>query len=247
MEADFAQGANETAPEAFTVPVYFHVVYDVAGSHNIPLARIQSQMRVLNRDFTGTGLSFRLQLVTRTRNSNWFNGAAWCIAGFPRQCALQTAMKTALRRGNVRALNIYTVGFTSTSSPNLLGYATFPFQYVSKPKDDGIVLKYSTLPGGSTPNYNLGRTLTHEVGHWVGLYHTFQGGCIAPGDYVADTPAEASYASGCPTSRDTCPGGGLDPVHNYMDYTYDSCKNRLTPGQIRRLRAQIAYYRGIRV
>ena len=112
-------------------------------------------------------------------------------------------MKNALRRGDATALNVYTVAFTR--SPGLFGYATFPWDYSSRPKLDGVVINYTTLPGGTFAGFNKGATLTHEAGHWVGLYHTFEGeSCDGPGDYVDDTPTEAFPAREC-VPRNSCP------------------------------------------
>ncbi|SGZ20653.1 BQ5605_C021g09291 [Microbotryum silenes-dioicae] len=224
------------------VPVYFHVIQNAAGTSTrngyISAATINSQISVLNQGFANSGVSFTLAGSDYTVNKDWFTNAG-------PSTSQQTAMKNALRKGTAATLNLYSVGFVAGSGQGLLGYATFPESYRGAPEDDGVVFLYSSVPGGATENYNKGKTVTHEVGHWVGLYHTFQGGCTGSGDFVADTPAEASPASGCPTGRDTCSSAGLDPVTNYMDYSYDSCMDNFTSGQSTRLISQLETYRGL--
>ncbi|KAF8056628.1 metalloprotease [Lyophyllum atratum] len=226
-----------------TIDIHFHVVaanQTLEGGW-VPDDQIKSQIDVLNKDYTDTGLKWNLVNTTRILSKEWFEGVA-------PESPENTALKQVFRYGNESTLNVYTVGFvTNTETKGLLGYATFPSDYKTAPKDDGVVIRYSTLPKGTASPFNLGRTLTHEVGHWVGLYHTFQGGCDGAGDSVDDTAPESSPASGCPAKRDTCPGGEVDPITNYMDYTDDSCMTGFTKGQATRMKAQVRTYRGINV
>ena len=172
--------------------------------------------------------------TTVTTNDEWFNMG---------NKSVERAAKTALRRGTMATLNIYTI-----KDGDLLGFATFPFSTASMVMD-GIVVNYASLPGGTQTKFNLGATAVHEIGHWLGLYHTFQGGCkisASAGDRVSGTPAERSPAFGCPVGRDTCTGKkftGLDPINNYMDYSDDPCMTMLSEGQFAVIRAAWNEYR----
>ncbi|AFE07742.1 metalloprotease MEP1-like protein [Corallococcus coralloides DSM 2259] len=229
-----ARGVSaKRAVGSVNVPVYFHVIRKGTGIANgdIPDSQITAQMNVLNAAYANTPFKFTLAGTDRTTNATWFNLAQGSTN--------ETNMKNTLRKGGKESLNIYTANL----SGGLLGWATFPSSYASQPKKDGVVMLYSSVPGGTASPYNQGDTGTHEVGHWVGLYHTFQGGCASPGDSVSDTPPEASPAYGCPAGRDTCSGGGADPIYNFMDYTDDSCMNQFTAGQSARADSLTATYR----
>jgi Pregnancy-associated plasma protein-A len=217
-----------------TINVYFHVINKGSGIANgdIPNSQITAQMNVLNAAWGGTGWSFQLVSTDRTTNATWYT------MGYG--SAAESAAKAALRKGSADDLNIYSANLGG----GLLGWATFPSEYSSNPTRDGVVILFSSVPGGSADPYNEGDTATHEVGHWMGLYHTFQGGCNAKkGDLVSDTPAERSPAYGCPVGRDSCRGGGLDPITNFMDYTDDACMDEFTPGQDSRMDALFTSYR----
>lgn len=227
-----ANGGDKAVAEATNIQVAFHVVYKerrgvVEG--NIPQAWIDDQIDVLNAAYAGTGFSFTLASVDRTKSNKWYTG-----------CYNQDSqMKNSLAIDPANFLNMY----TCSPSGGILGWAYFPDAAPEGNNIHGVVLLDESLPGGSASPYNLGDTATHEVGHYLGLYHTFQGGCSSPGDSIADTPAESSAAFGCPVGRDTCAGGGQDPIFNFMDYTDDSCMDEFTPNQVTRMQTMTATYR----
>jgi hypothetical protein len=136
-------------------------------------------------------------------------------------------MKASLAIDPANTFNVY----TSNPGGGLLGWATFPWYYPESDSQHGVVILYSSVPGGSAFPFNEGDTLTHETGHYLGLFHTFQGGCRRPGDYLPDTAAERTSTSGCPVNKDTCPWGDVDPIHNFMDYSDDACMYEFTPNQ----------------
>ncbi|MEZ4241845.1 MAG: zinc metalloprotease [Myxococcota bacterium] len=230
-----------SAPGTIDIPVAVHVIKRTNGVGNVTQAQIDDQIDVLNDAYggvtsgssTNTPFRFVLQSVDYTTNNSW--------ARMSPGSAAEANAKASLRTGGPDTLNLY----TANPSGGLLGWATFPSDYQANPTQDGVVILYSSFPGGSSAPYNLGDTATHEVGHWLGLYHTFQGGCGGSGDSVSDTPAEQSAAFGCPVGRDTCSSAGVDPIKNFMDYTDDSCMNEFTGGQSTRMDDMWQLYRGV--
>jgi Pregnancy-associated plasma protein-A len=165
--------------------------------------------------------------ITRTDNAEWFAAGP----GSPGE----REMKQALRRGDLGTLNYY-----STTAGPYLGWAYFPGLPDSREYLDGIVVDWESMYKTSDAyedQYDLGFTAVHEAGHWLALDHTFYGGCNAKGDGVDDTPAMKVPTSGCPPdgTKDTCPNDlGFDPIHNFMDYSYDQCYTEFTQGQAER-------------
>ena len=227
--------------DAVVIPIAVHVLATgpAPGDGNVPDSQIEAQIDVLNASFQPYGFQFVRALTTRTVNASW---ARRLTDG----SSAERAMKRALSHDPARFLNLY----VTDAASDFLGWATLPYGPSETDTYDGVVLDRETLPGGSFEPFNLGDTGTHEVGHWLGLYHTFNedapagDACAGAGDEVDDTPVEALPARGCPTSRDSCPAlPGLDPVTNFMDYSDDACMVEFTSGQATRMRALTASFR----
>ena len=217
------------------VRVAFHILHNGVDG-NLTDAQIEAQMAELNLDFSGgaggydTGFRFVLASVDRTLNPDWFDMVQG--SNNEKRC------KEALAVDPTHTVNIYTARF------NALGWSTFPWGVAESDVHQGMVVHYGSFPGGYITNFNMGRTVTHEMGHYFGLFHTFFTGCQEPNDYVTDTPAEAAQTTGCPVDgTDTCPLPGVDPIHNFLDYSYDACYAEFTPGQDDRMDDMITTYK----
>lgn len=231
-----AREVTPRLPAHLVVPTFVHVIRGThKGERNaVGPRRIRGLISILNNAMAGNQSEFSVPTRYRFKlvGTNYTRREGWYHAFFngPRD----RRMKHKLHRGNARTLNLYINGGGPDAYP-VLGWSRFPWQYTSAPYLDGVSVNAVALPGGRAKGYNLGDTVVHETGHWLGLFHTFQGGCSTQGDLVSDTPAEAEPSFYCETTRDTCTAAGLDPVRNFMDYSLDACMDMLTRGQVRRI------------
>lgn len=210
------------------------------------------QLSILQKAYQDTSISYRLQGVTRHVNDTWARNGD------------DLAMKRALRKGSYQTLNVYfqtnlqaapgqagRIGNRGASvsndlSSSVLGFCTLPDPSVNASSSradyikDGCNVLANTMPGGSLDLYNRGGTAIHEIGHWNGLLHTFQGESCSPdnpGDYIDDTPLQSTPTDGCPARKDSCPDSpGKDAIHDFMDYSSDVCYESFTAGQGQRMR-----------
>ena len=231
------------------IPVVVHVIHN-GGTENISDAQIQSQIDVLNEDYQrkvgtngfGNGVDTEIEfcLAKIDPNGKCTNGIVRVQSTLTNHQSFQRAQLSALSYwDNTRYLNIYVV---NTIAGNVLGYSSFPNGPAA---DDGVVCVHNYFGRTGTASASLGRTMSHESGHWFGLYHTFNGGCgidtCADGDYVCDTPPAANPNFGCPVIN-SCSNdfpNVNDQVQNYMDYSNDACKSIFTLGQKQRMQATL--------
>ncbi len=223
------------------IPVVVHIIYN-SDAQNLSDSLIATQIEALNRDFgqlfstkydcaSSSKIEFVLASsdpegikstgITRTHTAvnSFSTGAMIMSAAHGGHDAWPAAYYLNIWVGNINGV---------------LGYAYMPGN-----RSDGVVINYKYFGQTNRVPFHMGRTATHEVGHWLNLYHTWglNTGCEAD-DEVEDTPNSAAPNYGCKTDHESC--GGTDMVENYMDYSDDACMNLFTKGQVNRMEALFA-------
>ncbi len=240
-------GALRAAGGTIEIPVVVHVVHHTTAE-NISDEQVKSQIEVLNEDFNNRNAD-RVTVPTEFQDEQTSVGVQFVL---DRIIRVQTnkrkfsyyaddVKKTNTGGSNAVEPSKYLNMWSCNLGQNLLGYAQFPG---GAPETDGIVVLYSAFgsqsktAGSYIPNYNLGRTATHEVGHWLNLRHIW-GDATCGNDLVDDTPQHNTANGGCPAypHLSTCGGTPVEMTMNYMDYTYDACMNMFSNGQRDRMLA----------
>ncbi|KAJ1322851.1 Pregnancy-associated plasma protein-A [Microdochium nivale] len=229
---------------AIKVKTWIHsAVSETAPDTYLNTAAMQKQFDVLNAAYVDHDVIFVKEGFTRTvststSNFTYVDAADGSIGGSPNPDV--EAYWKQYRTGDYQTLHIWL--YETMGDGGLLGIATFP-DINKKEADkwlDGVHAAGDSLPGGSLSAFNLGATVTHEVGHWLGLFHVFNDDrtcTLDNGDLVDDTPPQSEATSGCPAdnTQDSCTAPGFDSIHNYMDYSDDVCLTEFTEGQEARI------------
>ncbi|KAF9885436.1 Cell cycle control protein [Aspergillus nanangensis] len=244
---------NRIAETPIVIDTWFHILSDEIHAGLVSDEMVTNQINTLQDAYQDALITYKLRGITRQVNASWARNED------------EMAMKNALRKGSYSTLNVYfhtdlqsqdgdgapqTARSDARSDAGgrqrVLGFCTLPDPSISRSSlraayaKDGCNVLAQTMPGGPLDHYNRGGTAVHEIGHWNGLLHIFEGESCSPdnpGDYISDTPQQSKPTEGCPSSKDSCPDNpGMDAIHNYMDYSSDDCYESFTPDQLDRMR-----------